>query len=315
MSPGCHEDQEPDERTRRRGNTDIGDPYLTSGGRVVIDGRSHHAGDVLGHIEHEITRAEAERAIGTSDVAVPQVQAEPAGTYATRYDAALNQAYECWRWRLGPSGRRCSGRTRSQCPLRAMVRDYIESFAPIRIRPSGGVYFVGAQHAKTLTALRQLVAKFGNGSNLARVPLPGQEEMREMVISSFIARAHTELAKLADEIRKTKAADTAAIQALHKRYTELAAQAAEHEQLLSGSIDDAQASMQLITPPPPGLLLLLTTHRPQKGTRNHGHEEPDRPSSRPADPVAACRHGVRDRYCQPRRQDRHRRSHRAAKRR
>lgn len=126
------------------------------------------------------------------------------------------------------------------------MRDYIESFAPIRVRPSGGVYFIGAQHAATLAALRKLVVRFGNGSNLARVPLPDQEEMREMVISAFIARADTELTKLADEIRKTKPTDTAAIQALHKRYTELAAQAAEHKQLLAGSIDDAQASMQLV---------------------------------------------------------------------
>ena len=130
--------------------------------------------------------------------------------------------------------------------LRAVVRAYIESFHPIRVRPSGGVYFIGAQHAKTLAALRELVAHFGHGSNLARVPLPDQEEMREMVISAFIARSKEELAKLADEIRKTKPGDTAVVQALHKRYTELAAQAAEHEQLLSGSIDDAQASMRLV---------------------------------------------------------------------
>jgi hypothetical protein len=79
---------------RWRGNTDTGDPYLTSGGQVVTGGRSHHAGDVLGHIPHEITRAEAERAIGTGDVLVPQVAAEPAGTYATRCEAAASQAYE-----------------------------------------------------------------------------------------------------------------------------------------------------------------------------------------------------------------------------
>jgi hypothetical protein len=79
---------------RWRGNTDTGDPYLTSGGMVVTDGRRHHAGDVLGHIPHEITRAEAERAIGTGDVLVPQVAAEPAGTYATRCEAAASQAYE-----------------------------------------------------------------------------------------------------------------------------------------------------------------------------------------------------------------------------
>jgi hypothetical protein len=47
-----------------------------------------------------------------------------------------------------------------------------------------------------------------------------------MVISAFIARADTELQKLADDIRKVEGTYTTAIQALRKRYTGLPAQAA-----------------------------------------------------------------------------------------
>ncbi len=132
--------------------------------------------------------------------------------------------------------------------LRAMLRAYIESLHPIRVRPSGGVYFVGRQHAATLAALRELVTRFGDRSNLARVPLPEQDEMRDMVISAFVTRSKEELDKLAAEIRQaqTAGADKAAVQALYNRFAELQAAAAEHEQLLSGSIDDAQASMQLV---------------------------------------------------------------------
>jgi hypothetical protein len=132
--------------------------------------------------------------------------------------------------------------------LRTTVRTYIESLHPIRIRPTGGVYFVAAQHAATLAALRELVGRFGGGSNLARVPLPDLEEMRDMVISAFVTRSKEELDKLGGEIRKARdaGAGTAAIQALHRRFTDLQAAASEHEQLLGGAIDDAQASMQLV---------------------------------------------------------------------
>jgi hypothetical protein len=132
--------------------------------------------------------------------------------------------------------------------LRAVIRDYVESFAPIRVRPTGGVYFVGRQHAQTLGALRELVRRFGHGSNLTRVPIADQDEMREMVISAFIARADTELRKLADEIDKARRsqASAAVIKALHARFTELQGAAAEHQALLAGSIGDTQASMQLV---------------------------------------------------------------------
>ena len=141
--------------------------------------------------------------------------------------------------------------------LRSVVRNYIESLRPIRVRPTGGVYFVSRQHAATLRALRELVAQFGGGSNLARVPLPDQDELREMVISAFIARSREELDRLnrdiAEAVRNGQTGQ-ASVQALYKRFTDLQAAAAEHEQLLGGSIDDAQASMQLVQMQLAGLL-------------------------------------------------------------
>ena len=79
---------------RWRGNTDTSDPYLTSAGWVVTGGHHHHAGDVLGHVPHEITRAEAGQVISRGDVPVPRVAAEPAATYQARYEAAADRAYE-----------------------------------------------------------------------------------------------------------------------------------------------------------------------------------------------------------------------------
>jgi hypothetical protein len=47
-----------------------------------------------------------------------------------------------------------------------VLRTYIEDLNAIRVRPTGGVYFVHRRHAGTLAALRELVRRFG-----ARQPL------------------------------------------------------------------------------------------------------------------------------------------------
>jgi hypothetical protein len=81
--------------------------------------------------------------------------------------------------------------------------------------------------------------------------------MREMVISAFVTRSDEELRKLARDIAGAQRAGaaTAAVQALHNRFRELQAAAAEHEQLLGGSIDDTRATMQLVSAQLTSLLL------------------------------------------------------------
>ncbi|MET9933258.1 DUF6744 family protein, partial [Streptomyces sp. NPDC006324] len=44
--------------------------------------------------------------------------------------------------------------------LRSVVRKYVEHLGAIRVRPTGGVYFVHRQHTQTLRALRELVGRF-----------------------------------------------------------------------------------------------------------------------------------------------------------
>ncbi len=141
--------------------------------------------------------------------------------------------------------------------LRGVIRNYVESLHAIRVRPTGGVYFVARQHAGTLAKLRELVKRFGTGSSLTRIPLPDQDEMREMVVSAFVTRSNDELQKLARDIASARqaGATTAAVQALHARFRELQAAATEHEQLLGGSIDDTHATMRLVNAQLTSLLL------------------------------------------------------------
>jgi hypothetical protein len=133
--------------------------------------------------------------------------------------------------------------------LRSVVRNYIEHLHAIRVRPTGGVYFVHQHHADTLAALRTLISRLGAGSHLVRVPIPDQDEMREMVIAAFTTRAQDDLNRLARDIAAAgQSGDTnsTALQALHKRFVELQAATSEHSELLNTSLDDADSALQLV---------------------------------------------------------------------
>ena len=133
--------------------------------------------------------------------------------------------------------------------LRAVIRSYIESLRAIRVRPTGGVYFIHHRHTPALAALRELAGRFGDDSHLARVPLPDQEEMREMVITAFTTRSREDLDRLARDIAAAQRdghTGQATVQALYKRFRDLQAATAEHADLLSTSLDDANAALQLV---------------------------------------------------------------------
>jgi hypothetical protein len=139
--------------------------------------------------------------------------------------------------------------------MRAMLRVYIESLLAIRVRATGGVYFVHRHHQDTLDALRVLVKRFGGGSALYPIPLPDQEEMREMVISAFRQKATQDLQRLASDIAAAqgKAADrggsvtAAAAEALYDRFRALQAEAGQHSELLNTDLADTSAAMNLVS--------------------------------------------------------------------
>lgn len=131
--------------------------------------------------------------------------------------------------------------------LRSLVRKYIEDLNAVRVRPTGGVYFVGTQHTATLAALHELVGRFGEGSNLARIPLADEAEMREMIISAWRERARDELQRLSRDIAAARRGGSGpkAVDALVKRYQALRATAAEHSELLSETLEETAGAMEL----------------------------------------------------------------------
>lgn len=135
--------------------------------------------------------------------------------------------------------------------IRTMLRAYIESLAAIKVRPSGGVYFVGRQHADVLDALRCLISRFGARSGLYPVPLPDQEAMREMVIEAWRTEQRTALQRLSEEIAKAQdsakggTVTTAAIQRLFDKFRRLQDEAGEHGRELGADLDDMTFAMDL----------------------------------------------------------------------
>lgn len=131
--------------------------------------------------------------------------------------------------------------------LRSVVRRYVESLNAIRVRPTGGVYFVHRRHAPTLAALREVVSRLGKGSNLVRVPIPDQEEMREMIIQAFTTRAKDDLDQLAADIAAAQRSGKAEeVEKLYDRFKALKNATAEHSELLATSLDDTQAALDLV---------------------------------------------------------------------
>ncbi|MEV6956106.1 DUF6744 family protein [Streptomyces sp. NPDC051183] len=143
--------------------------------------------------------------------------------------------------------------------LRSVIRRYVEYLSAIRVRPTGGVYFVHRQYAQVLGSLRELVGRFGQGSHLVRVPLPDQEEMREMIIAAFTTKTKDELDALGKDIAAAQRGGKAEeARRLYERFTALQEATNEHSELLSTSLDDTRASLQLVKIQLGGLLATAT---------------------------------------------------------
>jgi hypothetical protein len=131
--------------------------------------------------------------------------------------------------------------------LRSLIRKYVEGLNAVRVRPTGGVYFVGRQHEATLAALHELVSRFGAGSHLARVPLPDQAEMREMIVAAWRERAREDLQKLSRDIAaaQSKGASDGVTAALYARFRAMQATAKEHAAILSETLEETGDAMEL----------------------------------------------------------------------
>lgn len=137
--------------------------------------------------------------------------------------------------------------------IRVMLHAYIERLHALKVRPTGGVYFVHRHHHGTLRALRSLLERFGAGSNMYFVPLPDKAELRDMVIKAFRAKAREDLQKLSADLADAQQAAASrggmipakTLETLYRRYQELQAEAGEHSELLSTDLDETGTALAL----------------------------------------------------------------------
>jgi hypothetical protein len=130
----------------------------------------------------------------------------------------------------------------------------------VLLRPTGGVYFIAREHEETLSALYELVRRFGErtrarrpeakrSSALRRLPLLDLEESRQMIEEEFTTATRTELERLSLDIvalRGAEEPDDEAIAALAGRFRELQAATARQSELLSTSLDDTQSALTIV---------------------------------------------------------------------
>lgn len=84
--------------------------------------------------------------------------------------------------------------------VRKTIRDYITDLNSIRVRNTGGVYFVHASRQATVDKLQAFVRRFDNGSILHTLPLVDTTEQREMLADSFQADVEAACAKLLEDV-------------------------------------------------------------------------------------------------------------------
>lgn len=132
--------------------------------------------------------------------------------------------------------------------IRTLLRDYMHRIDAVPVRPTGGVYFVTADHEATLEGLHQFIEGIGHHSMFARIPLPDETEMRQLIITSFIASSKDALQKLSADIaaaQRTTVTDNKR-KALFDRFRTLKHQAADYSQRLETGLGDTSSSLDLV---------------------------------------------------------------------
>ncbi|WP_109530024.1 DUF6744 family protein [Nocardia aurea] len=132
--------------------------------------------------------------------------------------------------------------------IRSMLLDYMRRLEAVPVRPTGGVYFVTADHAHTLEGLHRFVAGVGGQSMFARIPLPDQAEMRQLIIRAFIDASRDALQKLSLDIATARRNGASAnkTKALLDRFLSLKAQTASYSRRLQNSLDETSSSFDLV---------------------------------------------------------------------
>jgi hypothetical protein len=132
-----------------------------------------------------------------------------------------------------------------------MVRDIVgkalQTADPVTVRPSGGVFFIGREHATTVQAAALFVCSFGGESRLYSVPVLDDSDSRTMIGDSLEAQVETEASRVIESLRELLASGRAsevATEASLRSLRGLAELTERYEGLLQTRIDGARAALE-----------------------------------------------------------------------
>lgn len=128
--------------------------------------------------------------------------------------------------------------------LRGIVRSYLKHLNAIEVK--GGVYFIHVSKDAELTALCELVNRFGGGCVMKTLPIVDLDEEREFIAAVFEREAAQSLQEIIRDVRASGNGITGAAYAkLKGRYDEVLGRAEEHMVNLQVTQDITAASAEV----------------------------------------------------------------------
>ncbi len=140
--------------------------------------------------------------------------------------------------------------------IRSLVRRIIDDCQPVAVRPTGGVYFVRAEHEKTTAAMKvflnEQIWKFSNSerTRFYRVPVVDSAEQRNTIQESLEDQVRRESQSFIEEIATVLQGNQTVTSLVFRRFLDRARQAKDlvvsYEQLLEREIVTTKTFLDLM---------------------------------------------------------------------
>lgn len=131
--------------------------------------------------------------------------------------------------------------------LRGVIRSYLKHLNAIELK--GGVYFIHSSRDEELSAVTELVNRFGGGCYMHTIPIVNLEKERSFIISAFEREAAQQLQEVTKEctelLRTRKQITLDAYSKMKARYDDVLNKANEHMMNLQMSQDVTAASAEV----------------------------------------------------------------------
>jgi hypothetical protein len=135
--------------------------------------------------------------------------------------------------------------------IRSMLRRYLESLNAIKVRPSGGIYFIHSSKQDTVDALSELVSRLGVGCTFFQTPLPDIPASREMLTDAFQDEVEDDvrdlLGEIADYNEKLKGKPPSEVKygEFRTRYEQIMERASEYSEVLGLQQERAGVALEM----------------------------------------------------------------------